>query len=80
MNHTLVMHVFDRINELVHEVSRFRFCQSLPPFDKLVNALVVAEFKENVTVVSILKEVLVFTNVSVLQGSMNFNLRLQLLH
>ena len=72
------MHVTNRLQELRKEIRSFGLCQAFPPLDHFVHTLVVTKLQKNVTVATILKVVLVLTDVLVFQRTMNLDFRLQL--
>ena len=78
MDHSLVVHVFDRLEQLVDIVRCLWFCDALSPFDHFVHALVMTQFEQDVAVGPILKEVFVFAYVTVLQDPMDLDFGLQL--
>jgi len=53
--------------------------QSLPPFEELIHALVMAKFEQNVNIVTILKEMHKLRYIDMLNRPMNLDLAHQLL-
>mmetsp|Transcript_25506 Transcript_25506/g.61327 ORF Transcript_25506/g.61327 Transcript_25506/m.61327 type:complete len:397 (-) Transcript_25506:312-1502(-) len=79
VDNVAIVHEAHGLHYLVHEEARLLFCERLPAFDHLVDALVVAELKEDVAVDLVLEEVLVLADVGVLHRSMDLDFSLKLL-
>ena len=79
MDDAMTMQVLDGSANLVDIALDFKLVQTLTSSQKLIKGLVLAEFKEDVDVLSILKEVLEAYDVVLMKGSVNFDLRHQLL-
>lgn len=60
----------------LHRVAlHFELVQALPPFDQVIQRLVLANLQQNVHVLCVLKKVLELANVEVPQAAMDLNLR-----
>lgn len=79
VDHILIMNVLYRFQQLHHEEGRFGFRQSLSSFDHFIQTLVVTQLEEDVTIVTILKEVFVFTYVLMFECTVDLDLGLELL-
>lgn len=78
MNDVQLVHVFRRLEQLSHEIGGLGFGESFPSFDHFVETLVVTQFEENVTIVSVLKVVFKGAHVTVFEGSVDLDFCLQL--
>ena len=73
------MQILQSINDLYGIALDLKFMQSLPALEQFVHALILTQFKQDVDVLSIFKEVLELTNVDVLDRSVYLDLTHQLL-
>lgn len=71
--------ILQSINDLYGIALDLKFMQSLSALKQLVHALILTQFKQNIDVLSIFKEVLELTNVDVLDRSVYLDLTHQLL-
>ena len=76
MDNTIVVKMQDSIEKLSHKQGSFWLCETLSALDHFIQTLVVAKFKQNVAIVAIFEEVLVFTNILVFQCAVDLNLGL----
>jgi hypothetical protein len=74
----IMMQVLNGFQELSHEEGSFWFRQTFASLDQFVHALVVAEFQQNVAILAIFKEMLIFTYILVFQCPVNLDFSLQL--
>ena len=75
----MTVQVFDSSTDLVDIALGFELVKALSPPKQLIQRLIMTEFKENVDVFSIFKEMLKADDVVVMKTSMNFDLTHQLL-
>lgn len=73
------MQILQSVNDLYGIALDLKFMQSLPALKQLVHALILTQFKQDIDVLSIFKEVLELTNVDVLDRSVYLDLTHQLL-
>ena len=73
------MQILQSVNDLYGIALDLKFMQSLPALEQFVHALILTQFKQNIDVLSIFKEVLELTNVDVLDRSVYLDLTHQLL-
>lgn len=73
------MQILQSVNDLYGIALDLKFMQSLPALEQFVHALILTQFKQDVDVLSIFKEVLELTNVDVLNRSVYLDLTHQLL-
>ncbi len=71
--------ILQSINDLYGIALDLKFMQSLPALEQFVHALILTQFKQDIDVLSIFKEVLELTNVDVLDRSVYLDLTHQLL-
>ena len=79
MNNIDLMHVLDGLEKLLHEVLDLRLCEALPTFNHFVHGLVLTELKKDVTIHLVFEEMLVLTNVRMLETAVDLNFGLKLL-
>ena len=75
----MTVQVFDSSTDLVDIALSFELVKALSSPKQLIQRLIMTEFKENVDVFSIFKEMLKADDVVVMKTSMNFDLTHQLL-
>jgi len=73
------MQILQSVNDLYGIALDLKFMQSLPALEQFVHALILTQFKQDIDVLSIFKEVLELTNVDVLDRSVYLDLTHQLL-
>ena len=78
MDNIALVHEANSLNYLRHEKPSLLFSQLFPSFDHFIDTLIVAEFKEDVTVCFVFKEVFVFADIGMLHCPVDFNLCLKL--
>ena len=79
MNYSVSVEILQSIDNLHCVRLHFQFMKSLSSAQKFVEALILADLKQDIYVVAVLEEVLELDDVLVLDGPVNFNLTHQLL-
>lgn len=79
MNYSVTVEVLNSRADLVYVALHFDLMQALSTSQKLVERLVLAQFKQDVYIFSILKEMLKAHNVIVMQTTVDLDLRHELL-
>ena len=79
MDDTVRVQVLQGVNDLHSVTLHLQLMQSLPALQQLIHRLVVAEFKKDVHILTILEEVLEVAHMGVLDTAMNLDLTHQLL-
>ena len=75
----MTMKVLDSSADLVNIALDFKLVEALTSSQKLIKALVLTQFEEDVDVLSVFKEVLETNDVVLMKRSVNFDLGHQLL-
>ena len=57
MNNPVRVEILESIDDLHGVAFNFNFMQSLPPLEKLIQTLIVAEFQENIHILTVFKKV-----------------------
>ena len=79
MNYSVSVEILQSIDDLHRVRLYFQLVKALPSAQKFVEALILADLKQDIHVVAVLEEVLELDDVLVLDGPVNFNLTHQLL-
>ena len=79
MNYSVSVEILQSIDDLHRVRLYFQLMKALPSAQKFVEALILADLKQDIYVVAVLEEVLELDDVLVLDGPVNFNLTHQLL-
>ena len=79
MNYSVSVEILQSIDDLHRVRLYFQLVKALPSAQKFVEALILADLKQDIYVVAVLEEVLELDDVLVLDGPVNFNLTHQLL-
>ena len=79
MNYSVSVEILQSIYDLHRVRLYFQLVKALPSAQKFVEALILADLKQDIYVVAVLEEVLELDDVLVLDGPVNFNLTHQLL-
>ena len=74
MNYSVSVEILQSIDNLHRVRLHFQFMKTLPSAQKFVEALILADLKQDIYVVAVLEEVLELDDVLVLDGPVNFNL------
>ena len=57
MNHAVRVQVLERIDDLLGVALDLKLVESLPPLEKLVHALVLTKFEQNIYILAVFEEV-----------------------
>ena len=79
MNYSVSVEILQSIDDLHRVRLYFQLMKALPSAQKFVEALILADLKQDIYVFAVLEEVLELDDVLVLDGPVNFNLTHQLL-
>lgn len=79
MDHAMRMQVLECTHYLERVALNLQLVQALPPLEQVVERLVLANLEQDVDILGVLKEVLELADLGVLQTSVDFDLRHQLL-
>lgn len=79
VDHPVLVHVLDCLQDLLSVALHFQFGKSLTPLDLLVQSRVTAQLHYDVHILVVFKEVLELDNIRVVHSSVDFDLALQLL-
>jgi hypothetical protein len=79
VDHSVRVQILEGANYLQRVALHLQFVEPLPPFEQVVERLVLADFEENVNVLCIFEKVIELANMLVLQTPVDFDFAHQLL-